>query len=193
MTLLLTFKMLTVSSNNSFDIYNSSLSPKQSQRKRIYEIKNISWNIKLSRIQPMFSFLHVHCKFLACGQSVHYGRSLAFFLLIHNIYPQFLIMISFRLPWKLFFSSFLSMYASRESVWEYTARKERKKNKVQSESREWNTIQAPHRPITPSSRFCARDFLDFTSMSYYCLGQCWSTFYLWFMLGRSSLMNDVGA
>lgn len=136
MTLLLTFKMLTVSSNNSFDIYNSSLSPKQSQRKRIYEIKNISWNIKLSRVQPMFSFLHVHCKFLACGQSVHYGRSLAFFLLIHNIYPQFLIMISFRLPWKLFFF-FISFHVrfARECLRVHSEKRTKKiKFKVSLES-----------------------------------------------------------
>lgn len=119
--------------------------------------------------------------------------SFSYTIFIHN----FSLWFRFVCLENFFFLHFFPC-TLRERVSESTQREKNEKNKVQSESREWNTIQAPHRPITPSSRFCARDFLDFTSMSYYCLGQCWSTFYLWFMqvgvrwwtmLARSSTFN----
>lgn len=134
------------------------------------------WNCKLSRVRATFSFLHVHCTFLACGQSVHYGRcfarSLARFLLIHNIYPQFLIMIFFPLPWKHFFSFFSFLFLNvifsvvreclrvnrtttmnKKTKWEEEEEVE-KETKVQSESWEWIRFQTPHRPITPSLISC---------------------------------------
>jgi hypothetical protein len=75
-----------------------------------------------------------HCKFLARGQSVHYGLFHSPFLLIHNIYPQFLIMISFRfclenILYTFFFFPFLSVCERIEWLRVHIAEKKEKKLK----------------------------------------------------------------
>lgn len=121
-----------------------------------------SWAAEIKRescLAQCSRFFNVHCKFLARGQSVHYGRCSGFVFASHT---QCLSTISHydfvsSLPWKHFFSSF-SWYSVRESGEESTQRNKKrrkyKKTKVQSKSREWSTIEASHRPITPSSILC---------------------------------------
>lgn len=121
-----------------------------------------SWAAEIKRescLAQCSRFFNVHCKFLARGQSVHYGRCSGFVFASHT---QCLSTISHydfvsSLPWKHFFPPFLGIR------WESLARRVHsetrneeniKKTKVQSKSREWSTIQASHRPITPSSILC---------------------------------------
>lgn len=85
------------------------------------------------------------------------------------IQQYFSLWFCFVLPWK---HSFLWLW---ESVWEQIANKTKKrKNKVQSESREWNTIQAPCRPITLSSMWFGRSsFLICLRISSTCWRSAW--------------------
>lgn len=109
---------------------------------------------KLSRVELMFSFLHVHCKFFARGQSVHYGLFHSPFLLIHNIYPQFLIMISFRFCLEnilcfFFCFSFLSVCERVEWLRVHIAKKKEKKLKfkVSLESEHNSNIAPANHPF----------------------------------------------
>lgn len=106
----------------------------------------------------MFSIFHVHCKFLARGQSVHYGRC-SVRLPAHT---QCLSTIS---HYDVFLLSCFSFWPFGERVWgeEYTARRETKKTKkklkfkvsLESEAQsKHRTGQSPLRRCSAGLGFC---------------------------------------